>query len=64
QGRFQRLSDKKAGAIKQAAVRALEPELHKLVAANRAEMRGRGEELHKEMVRLQASLELEGSEQV
>ncbi|CAM9308244.1 unnamed protein product [Ectocarpus sp. 12 AP-2014] len=63
-GRLQRLSEKKAGAIKQAAVRALEPQLTELVKANRAEGRTRADELGEVLLGLQASLERESSEQV
>ncbi|CAM9187584.1 unnamed protein product, partial [Ectocarpus sp. 13 AM-2016] len=63
-GRLQRLSEKKAGAIKQAAVRALEPQLTELVKANRAEARTRADELGEVLLGLQASLERESSEKV
>ncbi|CBN78213.1 hypothetical protein Esi_0103_0077 [Ectocarpus siliculosus] len=63
-GRLQRLSEKKAGAIKQAAVRALEPQLTELVKANRAEARARADELGEVLLGLQASLERESSEKV
>lgn len=58
------MSEKKAGAIKQAAVRALEPQLTELVKANRAEARTRADELGGVLLGLQASLERESSEKV
>ncbi|CAM9492841.1 unnamed protein product, partial [Ectocarpus fasciculatus] len=63
-GRLRRLSEKKAGAIKQAAARALEPQLTELVKANRAEARTRADELGEVLLGLQASLERESSDKV
>ncbi|CAN0009054.1 unnamed protein product, partial [Scytosiphon promiscuus] len=63
-GRLQRLSEKRAGAIKQAAIRALEPQLSELVKANRAEARTRADELEEVLLGVQASLEREGADRV
>lgn len=64
QGRLQRLSEKRAGAIKQAAIRALEPQLSELVKANRAEARTRTDELEEVLLGLQAALERENADKV
>ncbi|CAM9346410.1 unnamed protein product, partial [Laminaria digitata] len=63
-GRLQRMSEKKAGAIKKAAVRALEPQLSELVKSNRTEARERAEDLEAALLGLQATLERETTDKV
>lgn len=58
------MSEKKAGAIKHAAVRALEPQLSELVKSNRAEARARMEELEATLLGQQATLERESADKV
>lgn len=58
------MSEKKAGAIKEAAVRALEPQLSELVKSNRTEARLRAEDLETALLGLQAKLERESTEKV
>lgn len=58
------MSEKRAGSIKQAAIRALEPQLSELVKANRAEARTRRDELEEVLLGLQATLERESAEKV
>lgn len=58
------MSEKRAGGIKQAAIRALEPQLSELVKANRAEARTRTDELEEVLLGLQAALERESTEKV
>ena len=64
QGRLRETTDKKAGAMKQAAARALEPQLAELVKSNRVEARAHAEDLETALLGLQATLERESTEQV
>ena len=58
------MSEKKAGPIKKAAVRALEPQLSELVKSNRAEARARAEGLDAALLGLHATLERESADKV